>query len=78
MDSLKFGQDATGVWHCTQAPHQIELTLSEICGANPDIIHAEGPHHLVVCNEVWYAWVGTDLDRGVILCIFDRDERKPS
>ena len=74
MDSIKFGQDAKDVWHVTQAPLQTEFTLSEICGANVNIIHCEG-RHLVLCNEVWYLPTGYDTGHGVIHARLDRDDR---
>lgn len=74
MDSLKFDRDATGRQHVTQAPHQLELTLSEICGAPIAIFHAEG-RHLVVCDEIWYLPTGYDTGRGVLHLLIDRDDR---
>ncbi|HEY2794556.1 MAG TPA: hypothetical protein VGJ28_19505 [Micromonosporaceae bacterium] len=74
MDSLKFGRDVDGRWHVTQAPYQVEFTLSEICGANAAIVHAEG-RRLVWCDEVWYLPTGYDVERGVLGCVMDRDER---
>lgn len=77
VDSFKFARDPAGVWHVTQAPHQVELMLPEICGANPNIMRALG-RHLVVCNEVRYMWVGSNLDTGHLLFLMDHDDRENS
>lgn len=75
MDSFKFVRDSAGVWHVTQAPHQVELSLPELCGAKPHIFTAQG-RSLVVCNEVTYEWVGSDLSTGHLLFVMDHDDRE--
>ena len=74
MTGLVWAEDENYRWAIAEAPLHIEMTLSELCGANNNAIHAEG-NRLVVDNLVWYRPVGFDVSAGVLELVKERDDR---
>ncbi|HEU0242102.1 MAG TPA: hypothetical protein VFR11_23015 [Micromonosporaceae bacterium] len=74
MSGLVWAEDEHYRWAIAEAPLHIEMSISELCGANNAAIHAEG-RHLVIDNVVWYRPIAFDPAAGLLEFVKDRDDR---